>query len=277
MASFGARRYIAGRSCGDALTVCEAEQRDGHNHFIICPWDRPRERPAEVHRSYRDALEHLLRVQPFDCYLSVKFPSLGFNVGRVRELVHEAARGGVRIHFDALFPESVDRTLKMLEALRPNFSNLGYTIPSRWKRSVKDVERVMALGIPVRLVKGQLPDRVSGEVEPSAGYRSLARTLQGYEKVVGIASHDSSLVKQVEEVLQEGRTPYEVEQLFRLPPVPVSTGVKTRWYVPYGYGYPPYDVTAAVKNPSLAYRMACDVGAGVLLTMRDIVVRGVGA
>gem|GEM_PF-2408670 len=269
IASFGARRYIAGRSCDDALTVYEAEGKKGHNQFIICPWDRPEETPAEVHRSYRDALEHLLRIQPFDCYLSVKFPSLGFDLGRVRELVQEAAKGEIRVHFDALLPDSVDRTLKMLEVLRPHFSNLGYTIPSRWKRSVEDLERLIALHLPVRLVKGQLPDRASGEVEPRGGCHTLARMLQGYAGVVGIASHDAALVMQIEEILQEGKTPYEVEQLFRLPPVSISSGAKIRWYVPYGYGYPPYDVSTAVKSSKMVCRMIGDVGAGLVLCLQD--------
>ncbi len=263
MARQGAKRYIAGSSIEHAIAVCHRAM-PVHSRFIVCPWDRPGDTPEAVFQSYAEAI-NTLNVNPLDCHLSVKFPSLGFDRGRLYALLEAGQPRGIRIHLDALTPESVEPTIRALRALRGRFSNIGYTVPGRWKRSCSDLPHLLDLAIPLRIVKGQLPDRHGGELPLRAGFLALITTLQKSRASVGVATHDTSLAGKALTILTEANVRCEVEHLYRMRAIPteIHRAIPRRFYVPYGHGYPPYDVYAAVRRPGIALRLALDVMRGI--------------
>jgi hypothetical protein len=127
MARQGAKRYIAGRSIDSAEAACHRSMKRV-DRFIICPWDRPDDSPTTVFDSYLQAIDRLSR-SPLDTYLSVKFPSLGFDRSRLETLLQMAGPHRIRIHLDALTADSVTPTLHALRALRGRYADLGYTVP----------------------------------------------------------------------------------------------------------------------------------------------------
>lgn len=263
MASQCAKRYVAGSSVEHAIDACH-QAMPGNSRFIVCPWDRPGDTPEAVLRSYQEAID-TLTVSHLDCHLSVKFPSLGFDRGRLEALLDAAQPKGIRIHLDALTPESVEPTIRTLRALRGSFSNIGYTVPGRWKRSSSDLPHLLDLGIPLRIVKGQLPDRHGGELPLREGFLALITMLQTSKAPIGVATHEPSLAGKALTILTEANVPCEVEQLYRLKAIPteIHRDIPRRFYVPYGHGYPPYDVYAAIRRPKVALRLALDVVRGI--------------
>ncbi|MFM1847105.1 MAG: hypothetical protein RL417_579 [Pseudomonadota bacterium] len=263
-AVYGSRRYVAGASSQDALEAARTSP-GGIERFIICPWNRPEDSPTEVFQSYTDALE-ALRDFTGDCFLSIKLPSLNYDTGMITELIERASVRSTRIHLDALTADSVERTIKILHILRAHFSNLGSTVPGRWRRSLNDLPKLLDLELPLRIVKGQLPDREGGEIDPSLGFLRLIEAIQCSSKPIGVASHDRSLVERSIAHLSRHAIPCEVEQLFGLALIPRSTAPETprRLYIPYGHGYPPYDIYGALRDPQRALRLSYDVIAGFL-------------
>ena len=270
MAQQGARSYVAGPEIGDALNLCTARENTSRR-FIVCPWDRPGDRAADVQATYRGALTALRRTPELDCYLSIKFPSLGYDPARAEAIVALGDSFGVRVHFDALGPESVDRTLALIEQLRSRYRNIGATISARWQRSTRDIELLLDLGTPIRLVKGQLPDRTGGDVDPRAGFLRLVKSACRATAPIGIATHDQPLAEHALLQLQSASVTCELEQLFRLPPVPFLTqfNVPVRLYIPYGHGYPPYDVYVAIKHPRKGLRLLTDLIRGCVIAHRE--------
>lgn len=265
MARQGAKRYIAGQTIDQALAACDLS-RPATNRFIICPWDRPGDSPQSVFRSYSQAIESL-HENRIDCYLSVKLPSLAFDHGRLDALVEMGSAHGVRIHLDALTPDSVEPTIRILRTLRARYSNLGYTVPGRWRRSLSDLPHLLDLALPLRVVKGQLPDRLGGEMPLHEGFLGIIERLTSSVGPVGIATHERLLASRSLTTLTQAGVRCEVEQLYRLKRVPddLFPNVPRRLYVPYGHGYPPYDVYAALRRPRLALRLTADVLCGICI------------
>ncbi len=243
--------YIAGTEVEDAIGVCRQIDRDGLLS-TICPWDGPHDSVDLVTSSYRKALD-AIRVEKFDCYLSIKVPSIKYDFDRLRELLDLASEHHTRIHFDSLGPDTASPSFALLEKAVNIYKNIGCTLPSRWKRSSVDAERAIELGAAVRVVKGQWPDPDQPDGDSRARYLDLIDVLAGRVRMVAVASHDAALARKSLIRLKKSGTPCELEQLFGLPlrieSVAKPLGINLRMYIPYGYAYLPYALSEIKRRP----------------------------
>jgi proline dehydrogenase len=255
-----ARSYIAGPDVQDAIEICRQAAGYGWSS-TICPWDGAEDTPDGVARSYETALESVGRGR-LDCYLSIKVPSLGYNPGLLKSLLTSAGRHGIRVHFDAQEPETASPTFAMIEEARSYYDNLGCTLPSRWRRSVADVETAIRMNIPVRVVKGQWPDPGAPDRDPCEGYLQVIDALAGRARKVSVATHDISLARESLGRLKNAGTPCELEQLYGLPlrieTVSRPLDVDVRIYVPYGNAYLMYAIEEVRKKPVILYWLMKD-------------------
>lgn len=261
-----AARYVAGPHLGDGVRLCRSAGERGWSS-ILCPWDSPGDSIQTVRTSYMAALD-AIHSERLRCYLSVKVPALRYDFGLVRELAQCAREFRVRLHFDAHGPDSATPTFQLLERVVPVYSQVGCTLPARWRRSLSDVQRVIDLGVAVRVVKGQWPDAASPDLDPDIGFRRLIDLLAGRAANVGVATHDGSLAGRCLERLQACGTPCELEQLLGLPPrsarVGQRLGVPIRLYVPYGHSCSPYTLSDARRRPAV-----------LLWALRDLLNQGI--
>src|SRR5581483_11146033 len=119
--------------------------------------------PRAVADTHLAALEGLAR-EPARGWISVKLPALGYSEDLTDEIAARSRAAGVGLHFDSLGPETVDRTLALIGHRAWRASSPGVTLPGRWRRSLRDVERAIELDLAVRVVKGQWADPGGGEV-----------------------------------------------------------------------------------------------------------------
>jgi len=262
LARRAARAYVAGPALADALSACRHAGRSGLASAIGF-WDPLGETPDDVARAYLGALDALGR-EAFDCYLSVKAPSLDFSSELLLELAERARARDVRVHFDALGPESVDRTFDLIEAALGRHRRLGCTLPGRWRRSLRDAARAAELGLAVRVVKGEFPDEDGAELDPRRGFLAVVDRLAGRARFVAVATHDAALARLALERLLSTGTPCEAELLFGLPSgdprrVARGKGVAARLYVPYGLGALPYRLSEARRRPEVLWWVARDL------------------
>ncbi|HKD38015.1 MAG TPA: hypothetical protein VKB78_14480, partial [Pirellulales bacterium] len=197
-----------------------------------------------------------------DAYLSIKFPSLKYSHDGLAGLAVAARQRHLALHFDALGPETVDRTWAAIENL-PADSQLGCTLPSRWRRSSADADWAIEHGLAVRVVKGQWPDPDCPRLDPRVGYLDVVRRLAGHARHVAIASHDLVTARQAIELLLGAKTPTTLELLFGLPSrkqmgLARELGVPVRVYVPYGAAYLPYCLAQIKRNPRIAWWLLRD-------------------
>jgi proline dehydrogenase len=257
-----ARAYVAGTDLASALRV-SAELQDHGVACTLCFWDGPDDRPESTAGQYQNILEALGGKQ-IDGYLSVKAPALQYSRGLFGQVLDAAQRQNIRMHFDALAPDSVAPTFSLIRDLRPRDGAVGCTLPGRWRRSIADVDEVIELGLHARVVKGQWVDTEDPERDPRAGFLEVIDRLAGKAKGVAVATHDAALAREALSRLRASSTACELELLFGLParnslPVAMDLGVPVRYYIPYGSAWLPYALGELKKNPRIAWWAVRDV------------------
>src|SRR4051794_20944453 len=234
-----ARRYVAGPELTDALRVADTPPR-----AAAAPGAAGEESRREGARTCVGAAEALGGREPS---LSIRAPAISCDPAVVRDLL---ARG-IRVHLDALAADTADDVLALAEQLHAD-GDLGVTLPARWARSVADARRVAALGLRVRVVKGQFG---AAEVHPRAGYMAVLDALVEHgARHVAVATHDPALLKAAMNRLDAARVPPEAELLHGLPmrePLR-AVGGDARVYVPYGAAFLPYALDELRRHPRRA-------------------------
>jgi proline dehydrogenase len=216
----------------------------------------------------------LLAGEDFDCYLSVKLSTLDFDAALFAVLAAAAARRGRALHLDALAPETVDATWRLLETA-PRSAQLGTTLPGCWARSPEDASRATRLGLQVRVVKGQWPIGGATAVDPAEGFLRIVDRLRGHRAGVAVATHDAGLLAESLRRLTAAGAPCWAELFLGLPfRAPAATarrvGVPIRIYVPYGRAATPYGVADLRHNPAVARWLIEDLVLGEEKAWRSI-------
>ncbi len=256
-----AHSYIAGPELSDALAMARALGVQGKGSTIAF-WDETGAAPADVLKACLDSVE-ALGSETLDCYLSVKAPSVQYSAEALLRVIDKCECSKTRLHFDSLGLDSAEPTRALLESLLPRYSNISFTLPGRWVRSLEDAEWAVNRGVSVRVVKGQWGDPAMPRRDSHKGFLDVIDRLAGGGGSVAVATHNPALAAPALERLMKAGTPCELELLFGLPSKAVlriagSMGVRCRIYVPYGYGWLPYSLSQARKNPRILWWMLRD-------------------
>jgi proline dehydrogenase len=253
--------YGVGPALDDALGAARRLASNGIASTVgYSPGPEERARAAAgVHLAAFDRLA----AGDLDAYVSVKLSTVDFDPDLLIELDAAAARSGRRLHLDALAPETVDATWRLLEEI-PRAGQLGTSFPGRWRRSADDAARAAELGLVVRVVKGQWKHGAGGDVDPSEGYLGVIDRLCGRAPAVAVATHDVGLLRESVRRLQASGTACEVELLYGLPfrapaLAALQMGVPIRVYVPYGHVGATYGMTDLKRHPSAAWWLMQDL------------------
>lgn len=248
-----AAAYTAGPAIDDARTFCEQLANEGIAS-TVCYWDLNTDAPQHVSQAYVQLIDVISRLKS-DSYLSVKAPSIRFDFDLLQGVLEHARNIGATVHFDSMGPQDADRTLDLIARAYETYPRLGLTIPARWRRSVRDVEFAIRLGLRVRVVKGEWPDSCE-DVEPRQGYLKLIDRLSGNARHVAVATHNARIAEESLMRLRAAGTSCELELLYGLPARPMmkiarKLGVPARMYVPYGKAWLPYRLKNAGQNPRI--------------------------
>jgi proline dehydrogenase len=265
LADRAARRYIAGPGPAHALEACVTLGKRGIASTVGY-WNQTAEPPRRIIESCMTTAD-LMASARVDCYLSVKAPALGFNERLLQALTTRCREQDVGLHFDALGPDAVDRTLALLARLRPEAKHLGCTLPGRWQRSLSDADVAIELGLRVRVVKGEWVADEGNALDAREGFLAVVDRLAGRASHVAVATHDWRLARHALARLRAASTSASVELLLGLPMRPMfvlaeSLGVPLRVYVPYGHARLPYRVRAAAGRPEIAWWFLRDLWGG---------------
>jgi proline dehydrogenase len=256
------RAYIAGPELQDAVGVARRLAGNGFG-TTIAYWDAIDAPRNEIVDAY-SALSRVLAAESMDCYLSVKAPSIQYDSDLFARLLQASGKDHTRLHFDSLGPETADPTFALVSALLAKYPNVTCTLPGRWARSLDDADWAVRGKVGVRVVKGQWVDLVHPHLDPQAGYLRVIERLAGRARYVAVATHNPVLAKAALRRLVDSGTPCELELLFGLPVEPAlkvarAMGIQARLYVPYGYGWLPYSLSQAKKNPRILWWMLKDM------------------
>ncbi|MGA3027939.1 MAG: proline dehydrogenase family protein [Bryobacteraceae bacterium] len=262
------RRFIAGRTIEEELAVCRRLEAES----ILATLDHLGENVTSVEesRASRDSyLQILDRIAAagLRATVSAKPTQLGLDLGEdicldnVRALVARARSLGSAVEIDMEASEYVDRTLRVVSSVHQRYGSVRAVIQAYLFRSEKDVERLNAAGIPVRLVKGAYrePATVAWPKKPDVdtSFLRLAKRLLESGTNPAIATHDAAIVAETVRWARARKidaSRFEFQMLYGirrdLQRQLVADGFRVRLYVPYGDAWYPYFMRRLAERPA---------------------------
>ena len=245
-------RHVSGLTVMDALSAASSEAKTG-NLSTFGYWPQPSEAPSVIASHYAAAIDAIAD-SGLKSSISIKVDQLQFDRDVLFPLLRHAISRQVRVHFDAQGFDTADRTFELLEEGVALGADLSATLPSRWKRSFNDAERLVRLGVPIRIVKGQGGDPGNPKIDPRRAYLELVELLAGRASHVGVATHDRRVAEPALDLLVAKGTPCSLEQLRSLPRIDflaARRGIPVRTYVAYGRFGLPYALGEMMRRPAI--------------------------
>jgi proline dehydrogenase len=180
--------------------------------------------------------------------------------------VARAAEAGRFVRIDMERYDYIQPTLDLFEGLWDRYRNVGVVIQSYLFRSADDVERLVRMGAPVRLVKGAYdePPEVAyaDKADADASFVRLMEQLFGDQARANgvfpaIATHDTQLIDWVLDHTRRqdiDKEQFEFQMLYGirtgLQRELAADGYRVRAYVPYGEQWYPYLMRRLAERPA---------------------------
>jgi len=261
-------RFIAGNDIEEALP--KAKELNARGFLVSLDYLGEDTRlPEEAQQSARQYIHLLERIAQSgtNANISIKLTQLGLDLDQERCSEHlrtvlQAAKE--RNNFVWVDMESSQHTQAILDVfcgLYPEYPNSGTVLQSYLYRTPEDLERLIALGARVRMVKGAYaePKEVAYTAKKMVDQKFITLTERlldaGHEPA--IATHDPKLIAHTKRYATHkglDKQQYEFQLLFgisrdmqrRL----VSEGHRTLIYVPYGDQWYAYFTRRLAERPA---------------------------
>ncbi len=267
-------RFVSGPTLDDALRVGRQINSEG----IVLTLDHLGESVtslAEAEQARDVYLRALTAIHEHgvEGNVSLKLTQFGLDLSpdacraNVGQLVEQAASLGGFVRIDMESSEYTDRTLQLVEDLHARYGCVGTVIQAYLYRSRKDVERLCARRIPVRLCKGAYLEPASvafaRKRDVDRNYLDLTKLLLNQGDHPAIATHDERIIEQTKAyAAAQGIAPdrFEFQMLYgirrdlqrRL----VAEGYRLRLYVPFGRAWYPYLMRRLAERPANIFFLA---------------------
>ena len=204
-----------------------------------------------------------------DANVSVKATAVGLAIDpslalrNCTDICARAAAHGMFVRLDMEDSPYTEATLRLALELKAKFPAVGVAIQAYLKRSLRDLDRLIAARMNVRICKGIY-------VEPRAiAWKNRTTVIDSFGALVdkhlsagcyaGIATHDEACVQRALETIDRlrlGPDRYEFQMLLGVDPVLrrslLDAGHRLRVYVPYGRDWYAYSTRRLKENPSIA-------------------------
>lgn len=264
-----ARRFVAGETIDEAIAAARSVEGQGLAQTL----DLLGESVASEAEA-RAATEAYLAMMPriatagIGRNISIKLTQLGLDIssdiaGRnLRSILGRAREEGCFVRVDMENSPYVEATLTLCEAMwGEGLTNVGVVLQSALKRSEADLERVLALGARVRLVKGAYKEPAGvafqTKTEVDAAYVRLLERLLAGGRFPAIATHDPDMIAEARRIAAArglASSSFEFQMLYGvrrdLQSALVREGFGVRVYIPYGREWFPYFMRRLGERPA---------------------------
>jgi len=269
------RRFVAGERLEEALAATRAlnEQDITATLDHLGEHTKTREAAAQAADDYLRILDAIAQ-RGVEATVSLKPTQLGLALDEtlcrehVARVVKRAEALNNAVCVDMESAEFTDRTLALFESLWAEHDNVSTVIQSYLRRSPDDVERLIALGAPVRMVKGayleppELAFQDKGAVDRAfveLTERLLSREARDRGVFTAIATHDERILRWTCRHIDQQAIPtwaYEFQMLYGirrdLQTRLAEAGHPVRVYVSYGTEWFPYFMRRLAERPANA-------------------------
>ena len=278
-----AARFVAGDTLDEALEAARALNQQGLSvslDFLGESVTTRQEASAAadmlirtVEAIAREGLEANVSVKPTQVGLDIDEDFCRETVERLLARAAEAGDGAgeIFVRLDMESSEHTERTVALVEALwAAGHRNVGTVLQSYLRRTPDDVERLVALGSRVRLVKGayQEPESVAYPDKADVDrmfVQEMTRLLEAGH-YPAIATHDEAMIDATRRFAWEAgiaKESFEFQMLYGvrrdLQTRLREEGYNVRVYVPFGDSWYPYLMRRLAERPANLVFMAGSV------------------
>jgi len=264
-----ARRFIAGETTPEAIDTARAVEARGLLHTL----DHLGESVGSLSdadaatREYREIGEAIVAAG-IGRNLSLKLTQLGLDVDRasavdnLRKILDRTDSAGFFVRIDMENSAYTEVTLDIFETLwEQGHRQIGVVLQAALHRTERDLQRILALGARVRLVKGAYKESKSvahqHKADVDAAYARLMQQLLERGDYPAFATHDPAmhaLAKQWATERGLGPERYEFQLLYGvrrdLQTSLVEQGHRVRVYIPFGREWFPYFMRRLGERPA---------------------------
>jgi proline dehydrogenase len=264
-----ARRFIAGETVPEAIQAAHIIEQQG----LTVTLDLLGESVStveEANRATRAYIEMIGEIEKAGVgrNISLKLTQLGLDIDRatcvdnLRRILDAATPGGFFVRIDMENSPYTDATMETFETVwNIGCRNVGMVIQSYLKRSKADIERLNALGVRVRLVKGAYrePREVAFQqkAEVDAAFVDLMHLLLQHGTYPAIATHDPAMIAATKAFARDrqiSKDAFEFQMLYGirrdLQAELSGEGYRFRVYVPFGKEWFPYFMRRLGERPA---------------------------
>jgi proline dehydrogenase len=264
-----ARRFVAGEDVADAIEAARAIERSGLTVTLDLLGESVTSMEAAdaATRAYVETIREIERAG-ISRNISLKLTQLGLGLDRatsVDNLRRVLDRAREHAFFVRIDMENSPYTAQTLETFETTwgigYRNAGVVLQSYLRRSMDDAQHMIALGVPVRLVKGAYrePRAVAYQrkSEVDAAFVSLMEVLLRNGTNAAIATHDPAMIdatKQYAAAHNIAKSAFEFQMLYGirrdLQAALAAEGYRLRVYVPFGREWFPYFMRRLGERPA---------------------------
>jgi proline dehydrogenase len=264
-----ARRFIAGETVEEAVAAARRVEASGLTQTLDYLGESVGS-IEEADQATRDYLTVIGRIVVADVgrNISLKLTQLGLDRDRVtavdnlRRILEPATTGGFFVRIDMENSPYTGVTLDIFETLWSlGYRNLGVVLQSALYRTEQDLERMLALGARVRLVKGAYTEPASvayqRKADVDAAYVRLMAPLLQRGAFPALATHDPSIIDAARDLAARDGIPldrFEFQMLYGvrrdLQASLSAAGYGMRVYIPFGRQWFPYFMRRLGERPA---------------------------
>ena len=272
-------RFVAGTEIADAVRATQVVNRAGMSVSIDNLGENvtnPEEarHSAELYHEILDAIT----AEKLDANISLKLTHMGLDVDEslareiVSGLVAKAASmnppGFVRVDMEGSpYTQHTLDFVHELHRMPGNANSVGTVIQSYLKRSERDVEKLLAENIRIRLCKGAYKESAdiafAAKSDVDANYVKLMKILMKSGIYHGLATHDENIVRQAEAFARSEKISpdsFEFQMLYGIRRDLQQSLVRKRWrvrvYIPFGTEWYPYFMRRLGERPANVFFIA---------------------
>jgi proline dehydrogenase len=264
-----ARRFIAGESVEEAVAAV-APLRDRGLLLTLDYLGESVKSAEEADTATREYIRILGAIvqSGVERNVSLKLTQLGLDVDRatavdnLRRILEPATEHGFFVRIDMENSPYTDVTLQIFETLwQQGHRNIGVVLQSALMRTEKDLERLLALGARVRLVKGAYMEPKSVAYQKKSdvdeAFVRLMKRMLDDGKYHAIATHDPAMIAATKAHAAEkgyARDRFEFQMLYGvrrdLQNALARDGYRVRVYIPFGDQWFPYFMRRLGERPA---------------------------
>jgi proline dehydrogenase len=265
-----ARRYVAGPTLDDAIrTVRELESEGAMATIDVLGESVTRRDQTEATREEYVRVLDAIVANRLPANVSIKPTAVGLSIDpqlareNCRTICLKAAESGTFVRIDMEDSPFTEKTLQLALGLQKEFPNVGVVVQAYMRRTLADLDRLVAARMNVRICKGIY-------VEPrEIAFKDRQVVIENYAAIVdkhlsagcyaGIATHDEACVQRALATIDRLKLKpdrYEFQMLLGVDPLLRRTilgaGHRLRVYVPFGKDWYAYSIRRLKENPSIA-------------------------